>query len=179
MWPGHRQFYFVKTKIPPKKTITEYSAGGIIYRVTPAGQEIAFILDSYKKWTFPKGRIKKGENVGRAALREAKEEVGLSNLKIIQQLGKIDIWFTDRFERKNALIHKYIYYVLLQAQAGARLTKPPKPKQGEIIRAVRWVPLSEAMQLSNYKDVRAVLKKAIDIIQKYQTRLSKSSKFSR
>lgn len=145
-----------------KRTVrTEYSAGGIVYRIRPKGPEIAFILDSYRKWTFPKGRIQKGEKIERAAVRESQEEMGLRDLKIIRKLGRIDIWFVDRFEYKGELIHKYIYYVLLQAPARAQLRKPEAPKHGEIIRAVRWVPVKQALKFSAYKDMQPIIRKAL------------------
>ena len=147
---------------------TEFSAGGIVFRRTEHGPEIAFISDSTKKWTFPKGHIDRGESVERAAARESEEEMGLRNLRILRRLGKIDIWFIDRFVHKGALIHKYIYYVLLQAPRGARLKTPPRPKRGEPIFSVRWVPIEQALKLSSYKDVRPVLEKAIAMLKRRQ-----------
>ncbi len=143
---------------------TEHSAGGIVFRRGSRGVEIAFILDSYRKWTFPKGRIKAGENIERAAVRESEEELGLSNLKLVRRLGKIEIWFIDRFEHKGELVHKYIYYVLLEAPSNARLKKPKRTKRGEIIRDVRFIPDLQALNLSSYKDIQPILKKAIRII---------------
>lgn len=183
----------MKNKPPIKRSVhVEHSAGGIVFRklkrvhaeragspaqrggtlsvpICPAqrgGIEIAFILDSYKKWTFPKGRIEYRENIERAAIREVHEELGLTRVRAVRRIGRIDIWFVDRYEHKGVLIHKYIYYVLLQAPWDAKLKKPPRMKRGEIIRAVRWVPMEQALKFSGYKDTEPVLKKAIDILRR-------------
>ena len=39
----------------------EFSAGGIIYRKNNGQFEFALILDSFGKWTIPKGHIEKKE----------------------------------------------------------------------------------------------------------------------
>lgn len=142
----------------------EYSAGGVVFRASRKGYELAFVLDSTKKWTFPKGHIRRGEKIEEAAKRESEEEMGLSGLRPVRRLGQIDIWFVDKYVHKGALIHKYIYYVLMKASIQARLRVPPRPKKGEPIFGVRWTPIQEALQFSNYKDVQPILKRAIETI---------------
>lgn len=135
----------------------EYSAGGIVFRLTPHGPEIAFIEDPWHKWTFAKGHIKRGENIMKAAVRETAEEMGLSSLRPVRMLGRIEIWFIDRYVYKGALIHKYIYYALMEAPQYAKT----HPQRRELMGTVHWVPLGKALKASSYKDVRPVLEKAI------------------
>ena len=149
-----------------KAAIIEYSAGGVVFRAARKEFELAFVLDSTKKWTFPKGHIRRGEKIEEAAKRESEEEMGLHGLQTIRRLGQIDIWFVDKYVHKGALIHKYIYYVLMRAPSYARLRIPPRPKRGEPLFGVRWMPLQEALQFSNYKDVQPILKRAIEAIEK-------------
>lgn len=138
----------------------EFSAGGIVFRKTRRGIDIAFIEDPWHKWTFAKGHIEKGEKVVQAALRETSEEMGIKGLKPIKQLGRIEIWFKDRYVHKGALIHKYIYYVLMQAPSNAQV----HPQKRELMGAVHWVPLSRALESSGYKDVKPLLQKAIKFL---------------
>lgn len=60
------------------KTVHEYSAGSIIYRINK--NEIEFLLVQSmlnRTWGFPKGHLEAGENNVQAAKREVYEEVGL------------------------------------------------------------------------------------------------------
>ncbi|KKU73706.1 MAG: hypothetical protein UX98_C0005G0082 [Parcubacteria group bacterium GW2011_GWA2_47_26] len=143
----------------------EFSAGGIVYRKTPHGIEIAFLLDPYRKWTFAKGHIERGENVQAAAVREVKEEMGIRKIRVVTKLGRIDWWFRERRQGahspRGSLIHKFAYYFLMEVPDRTQL----RPQKSELIRAVTWVPLEQALKFSSYKDVRPVLKRAIDILQ--------------
>lgn len=149
-----------KNSIKQRPARVEYSAGGIVFRRMPRGIEIAFIEDPWHKWTFAKGHIKKRESIVRAAVRETQEEMGVRGLKPIKPLGRTEIWFVDRYVHKGSRVHKYIYFVLMEAPYGAKA----HPQKRELIHAVHWVPLSQALRSSNYKDVRPVLQKAIQYL---------------
>jgi 8-oxo-dGTP pyrophosphatase MutT (NUDIX family)/phosphohistidine phosphatase SixA len=62
-------------------TITEElirAAGAVLWREGGAGAEVALIhRPKYDDWTFPKGKLDKGEHVLRAAVREVAEETGI------------------------------------------------------------------------------------------------------
>lgn len=152
-----------------KKIKMEFSAGGVVFQRTPRGPLIAFVLDPYHKWTFAKGKIERGESPHVAARRETEEEMGVRGLKVAAPLGKTDIWFYERYrERKPVprpwvLIHKFIYYFLMEAPRGART----KPQRAELIRAVRWMPLRDARKTLSYRNVAHILERAIALIQKH------------
>lgn len=53
------------------------AAGAVLWRAGPSGPEVALIhRPRYDDWTLPKGKLKKGEHVLRAAVREVLEETG-------------------------------------------------------------------------------------------------------
>ena len=133
------------------KVKVEISAGGVVFKRTPRGVRVAFIMDPYGKWTFAKGHPEKDESLEVAAIRETREEMGLGRLKIIAPLGKIDIWFRDRYrpETRGMLIHKYIHYYLMEAPPSAK----GQPQQKERIRRIIWVPLPKAASTAGYKDI--------------------------
>lgn len=137
-------------------TKLEISAGGIVYKKTPHGYKILFVLDPFGKWTFPKGHVEKGEKIKDAALRETREEAGLKDLRVVLDLGKIDYWF----RWKGELVHKLVYFFLIEAPFSAQAM--PQKKEG--ISEVRWVDLDKALEFSSYKDIRRALKKGIEYL---------------
>ena len=52
------------------------AAGGIVWRDTPQGRQIALVhRPRYDDWTLPKGKLKDAEDWQAAALREVEEEL--------------------------------------------------------------------------------------------------------
>lgn len=113
--------------------------------------------DSYGKWTFPKGHVEPGEELAEAAARETIEELGLSEIRLLEELGKIDIWFRDRFVKKGALIHKDIHYFLFVAPPNATLS----PQVSEHIQEAAWVPIRQVTGRSFYPDLEPVVRRAL------------------
>lgn len=145
-----------------KRVKTEISAGGIVYKRTPGGARVAFILDPYRKWAFAKGHVERGETTEQAAARETIEEMGIDEVRVVAPLGTIDFWFRDRYrpETKGVLVHKYVYYFLMEAPSHAA----GRPQKKEKIRRVIWVSPRRALRTSSYEDVRPILRKAIALL---------------
>lgn len=144
------------------RPIQEESAGGIVFKKTAKGFFVAMMVDSYGKWTFPKGHVEKGESKEEAAARETIEEIGLDEIKLLETLGSIDIEFTDRFEKKGKTIQKTIHYYLFQAPANARIY----PEEPERVFQTEWVPKSHVLKRSEYKDMVEVVKTALAFLNK-------------
>jgi 8-oxo-dGTP pyrophosphatase MutT (NUDIX family) len=155
-----RRSIISRTDNAPDRPRIEISAGGIVFKKTARGIFFAMLKDSYGKWTFPKGHVKRGEHYVDAAKREVMEEMGIANMKLVKPLGSIDIWFRDRFVFKGRLIHKYIHYFLFEVRDNIRLQKPEIDTGGERIQAVAWVPAEEVLKRSNYKDMRPIIDRA-------------------
>ncbi|MBI5663729.1 MAG: NUDIX domain-containing protein, partial [Nitrospirae bacterium] len=77
------------------------SSGGVIYRPATGGSgdnpgariEVAIVaVRGGKAWCLPKGIINKGEDPPTAALREVREETGLSG-EIVDEIGVISYWY--------------------------------------------------------------------------------------
>lgn len=136
----------------------ELSAGGIVFRRKGNRIWIAMMKDPYEKWTFPKGHVEEGEAIEEAAARETLEELGLEQVRLLEELGKIDIWFRDRFQKKGKLIHKDIHYFLFETPGNANL----HPDPDEHALAARWVPLGMLLKESSYPDMVPVLLRAIE-----------------
>lgn len=140
----------------------ELSAGGVVFRRTGSGIQIAFMKDSYDKWTFPKGRVEKGEAIEEAAARETLEEIGLQEIRFLDDLGKISIWFRDRYEKKGKLIHKDIHYFLFETPSRAELVPDPSQHTYD----AKWVPIRKALEASDYSDLVPIIRRALELLKK-------------
>ena len=118
--------------------------------------------DSYDKWTFPKGHVEKGEAIEEAAARETLEEIGLQEIRFLEDLGKISIWFRDRYEKKGKLIHKDIHYYLFETSGNAELV----PDQTQNAYGAKWVPIRKALEASDYSDLVPIIRRALELLKK-------------
>ncbi len=145
---------------------TEVSAGGVVFRRAEGGIEFAMLMDPFDKWTFPKGHVRRArkESYEKAAKREVKEEIGLSDVELVAPLGKIEIWFQDRFVHKGARVHKFIHYFLFEAPGGAKLKKDTKKQVREYIQEVAWVPASKMREKCGYDDLDSILDEAEKVL---------------
>ena len=141
--------------MPRHQARDETSAGGIVFRLD-AGQPVFLLIrDSYRNWGFPKGHLEVGEEPAAAALREVKEETGLSDLSIRGEIETID-WF---FRFRGQLIHKVCHFFLMET---AEATTCPQHAEG--ITACRWMRFEEAQSLVSYANAREVLRRAQEML---------------
>jgi 8-oxo-dGTP pyrophosphatase MutT (NUDIX family) len=93
------------------KTEHEQSAGGLVVR------DSSILLISTRRgrrWQLPKGHIEAGESSEQAAVREVREETGVTG-RVVGPLPGVEYWFTERGLRR---IHKRVDYYLLDYVAG-------------------------------------------------------------
>lgn len=146
------------------KPRVENSAGGVVIRRLQHDILVGFIKDSYGKWTFPKGRLHPGEDVGRGAERETREEMGLSKLKRLAPLGTATIMFKDRYEQPGTTVKKYISYFLMETDQHEK-GKAENKESGERVTAIRWVPYRRAAKFASYKNVLPIIRKAVGLLE--------------
>jgi ADP-ribose pyrophosphatase YjhB (NUDIX family) len=132
-------------------TVDETSAGGL---VVDADRERAVLigrLDRHGKllWSLPKGHIEDGETIEQTALREVKEETGIS-ARVLGPLGTIDYWFVA--ERRR--VHKTVHHFLLEAVGGELCDEDVE------VTEVAWVPIADLESTLAYTDERALVRKA-------------------
>lgn len=130
------------------------AAGGVIWRETgrvddPGGHEgsgievVVIHRPRHDDWTFPKGKLDKGETYARAAVREVEEETGLQ-CELGDELPPVR--YTDSKERE-----KYVRYWSMRV-VGVGDWSP----NHEVDRR-RWVSVDEARLLLSYPHDRELL----------------------
>ena len=114
------------------------SAGVIPVRRTTGGWRV-LILRAYRNWDFPKGRIEAGESPLAAALREAREEAGITDFNL--EFGEIH---RDTAPYSGGKIARYY----LAVTASEHIVLPVSPELGRPEHHEwRWVSFDEAAKL--------------------------------
>jgi 8-oxo-dGTP pyrophosphatase MutT (NUDIX family) len=123
------------------------AAGGVVYRYTDERDvEIALIhRPAYDDWSLPKGKLKPGEGLEAAALREVQEETGLTCM-IARSLGIIE--YVDRRGRE-----KVVWYWLMRSIGGAF-------KPIEEVDRMRWLKFEDAARKLSYDHDQELLRRA-------------------
>lgn len=131
----------------------ERSAGGVL--LVPVGDHILVPLITVpgsEVVGLPKGRIEDGEGAAGAAVREMREEAGLTGL-VLEPLGTISYRFWARAERSR--INKSVDFFLMLYRAGS----PARFEQAEVDN-VQLVPLGEAESLITHDGEKAIIRAA-------------------
>lgn len=148
----------------------EISAGIIIYRKTKEGIKFLLLYHGGGYWNFPKGKIEAEEKSFQAALRETKEETGLSNseLKIDQNFKayeKFVFWRGHGIKKEK--VFKVVIFYLAE-------TRQPRIKISYEHNGYGWFTHKEAVKiLLKYKDSQRVLAQAKDLLMKPEALIKK------
>ena len=122
---------------------TELSAGAIIFhKKNSSSWEVLLIRDKQGNLTFPKGLVEPKEDKKDAAIREAKEETGITRLTYKDALKSIHYYYT----RDNEKISKTVAYFIFLADT----KEPLHPQIAEGIQEVLWMPIEKAIIAVGY-----------------------------
>lgn len=89
--------------------IEETSAGVVIFR--RENSKIMFLLLHYPSghWDFVKGKKEKGETFHQTAIRETKEETGITDVTFVENFEE---WIEYNFQFQGELVHKKVVFFL-------------------------------------------------------------------
>jgi len=90
----------------------EKSCGTIVFK---KNGEVEYLLLHYgaKHWDFPKGNVEQNESEKDTALRELKEETGISNAEFVGDFKEV---INYSYRRGGATIHKEVVYFLVRVE---------------------------------------------------------------
>jgi 8-oxo-dGTP pyrophosphatase MutT (NUDIX family) len=127
------------------EVVRETTAGGIVWRRNTEGAiEILLLQDVKGRWSIPKGHIEEGESPKETAEREIGEETGLTEMRIMNWLGKTSF----RYRRQNSLVLMTTQIYLVEAKGDTS-----KIQKEDIYKSLEWKPVNTAIELIEYDDI--------------------------
>jgi 8-oxo-dGTP pyrophosphatase MutT (NUDIX family) len=131
--------------------LEERSAGVVVFHTQDGVTKYLLLRNDKAKYDFPKGNIETGESELNAAVREAKEETGLPDIRLVDGFAEKITYFYLR--PGGAKVHKSVqYYLGYTESVDVRISDE---HQGFV-----WVTLEEAMEVTTYENIKMLLKKA-------------------
>jgi len=130
--------------------IQETSAGIVLFRKEKS--KILFLLLHYPSghWDFVKGKKESGETYHRTALREAREETGITDIEFVNNFEE---WIEYNFQYEGELVQKKVVFFLAET------------KTKEIVISFEhqdfvWLEFDDAIKKITFENAKKVLKKA-------------------
>jgi len=150
--------------------LREISAGGVVVRSTPQGYELAVIepqrepssgSGSDKKrqkqvFALPKGIVDPGEKAAETAVREVREETGISGI-IVTKLTDIKYMYVRSWGDQQR-VFKIVSFYLLRYESGE--IGDIAPDMEIEVKQALWIPLAGAERKITYRGERDVVKLA-------------------
>jgi 8-oxo-dGTP pyrophosphatase MutT (NUDIX family) len=138
--------------------VREFSAGGVLVRMVRGQPMLAAIRPQGKErvWALPKGLIDEGESAAETAVREVREETGVSG-RLVEKLGDVRYVYSRRGGER---VFKVVSFFLLRASRG-RIGAIDDSMRIEVAEA-RWLPLEDAPRLLSYGGERDMAAKALE-----------------
>jgi len=147
----------------------EKSAGAVVFRKEK--NKIYYLLLHYEMGHlgFPKGHIEKGETQHQTALREIREETGLTDIKFIDGFEK---WYKYFFKLKGKNIVKIATFFLGQ-------TKTKKVTLSFEHIGYKWLTFKQALEQLTFDNDKKILSEANQYLQSRMASESKSKSKSK
>jgi 8-oxo-dGTP pyrophosphatase MutT (NUDIX family) len=158
--------------------LREISAGGVVVRRTQDALEMA-VIEPQKEpsstgqkakkasqkvvFALPKGLVDAGEKPEQTALREVREETGIT-AEPVTKLADIKYVYVRSWS-DNERVFKIVSFYLLQYQSGEIDDVSPEMRI-EVKRAL-WIPLEEGARKLAYRGERDVARRALEYLKSH------------
>src|SRR5438132_3893409 len=139
----------------PRPRVKVISSGGVVYRVEN-NIPLFLLLTSNKRgvWCLPKGLIEENEDEVTTAMREVREETGVSRVKLRGKVGQIKYQFGFRATTFDKTVHFFLFET---DQADAKVGN-----EHDFMAGMRY---EKAVNTLSYVNEQEMLSKAWNMIQ--------------
>ena len=130
--------------------IEETSAGIVLFRKEES--KILFLLLHYPSghWDFVKGKMEPGESTHQTAIRETKEETGITDITFVENFEE---WIQYNFKYQGELVQKKVVFFLAE-------TKTKEVKISHEHSGYTWMDYNSSMEKTTFDNAKTVLTKA-------------------
>ena len=134
--------------------IEETSSGVVLFR--KENEKILFLLLHYPSghWDFVKGKMEEGESPHETAIRETKEETGITDVEF---LDNFEEWIQYNFQFQGELICKKVVFFLGE-------TKTKDIKISHEHQNFTWMDYTTAMEKTTFDNAKTVLSKSYTLL---------------
>jgi len=130
------------------------SAGIVLFR--NASNKNEFLLLNYPQghWDFVKGKVEEGETPHETAIRETKEETGITNIEFVDGFEE-SVEYDFRFKKED--IHKKVIFFLAK-------TNEKNIKLSHEHNDYLWLEYNDALKKTTFENAKNVLTKANEFL---------------
>jgi transcription antitermination protein NusB len=151
---GKKKYDLDITKLPKEEL-----GGAVVFRMEGKEAWFALVHDVFGYWTFSKGHLEKEDkNIEDGTLREIREELGITKLKIVSSLGDNEYIASDP---ETGPTRRHVNYYLIETSD----TELKLESSGGLDDA-KWFSMEEVTELKMYDDIKPLLEKAIEYVKK-------------
>ncbi len=136
--------------------IEETSAGIVLFRKD--NSKILFLLLHYPSghWDFVKGKMEKGESSHQTAIRETREETGITDIVFLDDFEE---WIEYNFQYQGELVHKKVVFYLAE-------TKSKEVSISHEHLDYTWMDYQTAMEKTTFDNAKSILTKSRSLLNK-------------
>lgn len=136
--------------------IEETSAGVVIFR--RENSKILFLLLNYPSghWDFVKGKMEEGETTYQTAIRETREETGITDIVFLDDFEE---WIKYNFQYHGELVNKKVVFFLAE-------TKTEQVIISHEHLDYIWADYETAMEKTTFDNAKSILTKSKELLGK-------------
>lgn len=139
------------------RTEHQRSAGGL---VVYGSRVLLIATQNARRWQLPKGHIEAGESAEQAAVREVREETGVTG-RIVAALPGVEYWYV---EKGPCRVHKKVDYFLLAYESGDAADFDPEEVSG-----TGWFCWEAGIARLTFENERRVARRARELLTAFET----------